>query len=89
MNRRLLVGTIGLLALVPATGLLAIIGGPAVAGGIARLISVAVNGWPHPVFTATIVLELVIVPLVIWWHARVIPVGGGRVPAPQQKGAAT
>jgi len=46
----------------------------AATGGIARLISVAVVGWPHPVFIGTIVLELVIVPLVIWWHSRVFPV---------------
>ena len=46
----------------------------AATGGIARLISVVVVGWPHPVFIATIVLELVIVPLVIWWHSRVFPV---------------
>ena len=49
----------------------------AATGGIARLISVAVVGWPHPVFIGTIVLELVIVPLVIWWHARVFPVRRG------------
>lgn len=41
-------------------------------GGVARLISALVTGWPHPVFIATIVLELVVVPLVLWWHARTI-----------------
>ena len=41
-------------------------------GGFARLISVAVEGWPHPVFIATLMLELVVVPLVIWWHARIV-----------------
>jgi hypothetical protein len=46
----------------------------AVAGGLARLISVAVVGWPHPVFIATLALELVVVPLVIWWHAHVVGV---------------
>jgi len=45
----------------------------AASGGIARLISWAIVGPPHPVFIATIVLELVIVPLVIWWHSRVFP----------------
>jgi hypothetical protein len=30
-------------------------------------------GLPHPVFRATIVLELVIVPAVIVWHLRVFP----------------
>jgi hypothetical protein len=29
------------------------------------------------VFIGTIVLELVIVPLVIWWHSRVFPVTRG------------
>jgi len=42
-------------------------------GGFARLISVLVVGWPHPVFVATIGLELVVVPLVIWWHWRTFP----------------
>jgi len=46
----------------------------AATGGIARLISVLVVGWPHPVFVGTIGLELVVVPLVIWWHSRVFPV---------------
>ncbi|MFD5599867.1 DUF4345 domain-containing protein [Leucobacter sp. NPDC058333] len=40
-------------------------------GGIARLLSVLVSGWPHPVFIAALVLELLVVPLVIWWHAHV------------------
>jgi hypothetical protein len=56
----------------------------AATGGIARLISVAFVGWPHPIFIGTIGLELVIVPLVIWWHSRVFPVERGvtanRVP---------
>jgi len=43
-------------------------------GGFARLLSVAITGWPHPVFIGTIVLELVIVPLIVLWHARVFPV---------------
>lgn len=45
-------------------------------GGIPRLASVAATGWPHPVFVGALVLELVVVPLVIWWHVRTI----GRVP---------
>lgn len=43
-------------------------------GGFARLLSAAIVGWPHPVFIATIGLELVVVPLVILWHSRVFPV---------------
>lgn len=46
----------------------------AASGGLARLLSWAVVGPPHPVFIATIGLELVVVPLVIWWHSRVFPV---------------
>lgn len=45
-------------------------------GGFARLISVVATGWPHPVFIAVLVLELVVVPLVIWWHVRVIGADG-------------
>ncbi|MBT2517599.1 DUF4345 domain-containing protein [Streptomyces sp. ISL-90] len=45
----------------------------AAVGGLARLLSVLIVGWPHPVFIATIVLELAVVPLVIWWHSRVMP----------------
>lgn len=41
-------------------------------GGFARLVSVGVMGWPHPVFIAALILELVVVPLVIWWHVRVV-----------------
>jgi hypothetical protein len=46
--------------------------GLAAAGGLPRLLSVRRTGWPHPVFRATIVLELVVVPLVLVWHARVV-----------------
>ncbi len=41
-------------------------------GGLARLVSVFVVGWPNPVFIGSMVLELVIVPLVIWWHAHIV-----------------
>lgn len=33
----------------------------------------ALTGWPHPVFIGALVLELVVVPLVIWWHVRTFP----------------
>lgn len=41
-------------------------------GGFARLVSVIATGWPHPAFITTLALELVVIPLVIWWHARVV-----------------
>jgi hypothetical protein len=41
-------------------------------GGLARLLSVFVVGWPDPVFIASLVLELVVVPLVLFWHVRVM-----------------
>ena len=46
--------------------------GLAAAGGLPRLLSVRRTGWPHPVFRGTLVLELVVVPLVLAWHVRVI-----------------
>lgn len=36
-----------------------------------RLLSWARTGAPHPVFKATLVLELVVVPIVLTWHRRV------------------
>lgn len=42
-------------------------------GGLVRLLSAARKGLPHPVYRATIVLELVVVPLVIGWHRRAFP----------------
>ncbi|MFC3998199.1 DUF4345 domain-containing protein [Nocardiopsis sediminis] len=40
-------------------------------GGFARLLSVAVAGWPHPVFVGALVLELVGMPLLILAQGRV------------------
>ena len=40
-------------------------------GGVARLVSAVLTGWPHPVFVGVTVLELAVVPFVIWWHMRV------------------
>jgi len=45
-----------------------------VAGGVARVISVLVVGWPHPVYIGAMVVELVVVPLLIVWHARQYPI---------------
>lgn len=39
-------------------------------GGIPRLISWGATGAPHPVFRGTIVLELLVVPAVLAWHAK-------------------
>jgi hypothetical protein len=39
-------------------------------GGVARLVSVAFTGWPHPVFVGVMLLELLVVPPIIWWHTR-------------------
>ncbi|MFE7506815.1 DUF4345 domain-containing protein [Promicromonospora sp. NPDC057488] len=48
-------------------------------GGVPRLVSAAATGWPHPVFVGALVLELVVVPLVIWLHVRVFPRTSGVV----------
>lgn len=47
-------------------------------GAVPRLVSVAVTGSPHPVFVGALVLELFVVPLVIWWHVRTFPRGSER-----------
>ncbi|WIX80470.1 DUF4345 domain-containing protein [Amycolatopsis carbonis] len=46
--------------------------GTAALGGVPRLISARRTGAPHPVFRAAIVLELLVVPLVLVWHAVVM-----------------
>ncbi|MEV1146361.1 DUF4345 domain-containing protein [Micromonospora sp. NPDC049799] len=50
----------------------------AVVGGFGRLMSVMAVGWPNPVFGTALVLELVGLPLVVWWHARVVRAGVGH-----------
>jgi len=47
----------------------------AVVGGFGRLMSVLAVGWPTPMFGIAMVLELVALPLVVWWHARVVRAG--------------
>jgi hypothetical protein len=41
-------------------------------GGVARLISIAQRGLPPPTVLALTGVELIGVPLVLWWHARVL-----------------
>jgi hypothetical protein len=53
-------------------------------GGLARLLSVFIVGWPHPVYIGTLGLELIVVPLVILWHSRLFPVRGDVATAPVQ-----
>lgn len=56
----------------------------AVVGGIGRATSVMSVGWPNPVFGTALVLELVALPLVVWWHARVVRAGDRhREPLPE------
>lgn len=50
----------------------------AVVGGFGRLMSVLAEGWPTPMFGTALVLELVALPLVVRWHARVVQAGERR-----------
>lgn len=52
-------------------------------GGVPRLLSWARTGPPHPVFRGALVLELVVVPAVLAWHAKVVP---SPNPASDQRG---
>ena len=47
--------------------------GLAALGGFPGLLSVIRKGLPHPIFRATIALELLVMPVMIVWHARVFP----------------
>ena len=38
-----------------------------------RLLSWAKRGAPHPSMRAALALELVVVPIILWWHGRVFP----------------
>ncbi|WP_326567649.1 DUF4345 domain-containing protein [Amycolatopsis rhabdoformis] len=51
----------------------------AAAGGVPRLISARRTGAPHPVFRAATVLELLVLPVVLVWHAVVVR-GEGQAP---------
>ncbi|MGW4482861.1 DUF4345 domain-containing protein [Amycolatopsis sp. NPDC004368] len=46
--------------------------GTAAAGGVPRLTSARRTGAPHPVFRAATVLELLVLPVVLVWHAVVV-----------------
>lgn len=55
-----------------ATTVLRMTLGGAFLGGLARLLAVAASGWPHPVFVGALGVELILVPLVLWWQTRVV-----------------
>ncbi len=40
-----------------------------------RIVSVAAVGWPFPVFTGAMVIELVVIPVLLLWHVRAFPSG--------------
>ncbi|MET1004075.1 MAG: DUF4345 domain-containing protein [Propionibacteriaceae bacterium] len=48
----------------------------AILGGVARLVSLLSVGWPGPLLTAALGIELLVVPLVLLWHLRHYPPGG-------------
>lgn len=52
-------------------------------GGVPRLLSWSRTGPPHPVFRGALVLELVVVPAVLAWHARVVPGPRQRTVSPR------
>ncbi|GAB7039604.1 MULTISPECIES: DUF4345 domain-containing protein [Catenuloplanes] len=45
-----------------------------VAGGLARAVSVVTLGWPSPVFTAALGVELLLIPALVAWHAKAYPI---------------
>ncbi|GAA2564794.1 hypothetical protein GCM10010435_41610 [Winogradskya consettensis] len=49
-----------------------------IVGGVARAVSVAAEGWPGPVFTTALGVELLAIPALTLWHAREysLPSGG-------------
>ncbi|GAA2534874.1 DUF4345 domain-containing protein [Winogradskya humida] len=50
-----------------------------VAGGVARAVSVVAVGWPSPVFTAALGVELLVIPALVAWHTKAYPL---HAPAP-------
>jgi hypothetical protein len=45
--------------------------GVVILGGVARLLAGLASGWPHPVYLGALAVELVVVPLVLWWQTAV------------------
>lgn len=54
-----------------ATTVLRVTLGAVILGGFARLMAVAASGWPHFVFRIALVVELVVVPILLWWQSRI------------------
>lgn len=44
-----------------------------IVGGVARLTSFLAVGPPMPLFVVALVVELLGVPLLLWWHVRAFP----------------
>lgn len=44
----------------------------AITGGLGRLVSLLVDGWPGAGFVSALVIELIGLPLLLWWHLRII-----------------
>lgn len=50
----------------------------AAVAGLGRLISLIVVGVPAPFYLVTMGLELIVTPLIIWWHSRTFPVASPK-----------
>jgi len=44
-----------------------------IVGGIGRVISAVQFGLPSPIFVAAMLVELIAVPVMLWWHFRLFP----------------
>jgi hypothetical protein len=62
-----------------ATAVLRVTLGAAFLGGLARLLAVAASGWPHPVFLGALGVELVLIPVLVLWQAKVASVAAGKL----------